>query len=115
MESSKQSDALALFKDILGKPDDYWDPLAEVTNKDGSSQKGWRKVGMEGAPATSFQLKMITTLPGAAPDQVFALASDVENRASWDERWKEVQILSDAHGGKVAHVKLEKPPIPFVS
>ena len=70
---------------------------------------------MEGAPATSFQLKMITTLPSVAPDQVFELASNIENRASWDERWKEVKILSDTHGGKAAHVKLEKPPIPFVS
>ena len=45
------------------------------------------------------------------------LVSNIDKRMSWDERWKEFNKLDDAqaHGGSAAHVKLNKPPIPFVS
>ena len=37
MEGSKQASALALFKDLLGQPDEYWDKLDDISAKDGSS------------------------------------------------------------------------------
>ena len=37
MEASKQASTLAMFKDLLGKPDEYWDKLDDLSAKDGSS------------------------------------------------------------------------------
>ena len=54
MEANKQASALALFKEILGKPEEYWDKLDAVNATDGSTCQGWRKINIEGQPKTCF-------------------------------------------------------------
>ena len=48
---------------------------------------------------------------------MFELASNVENRSKWDERWVKCEKLDDAEaqGGAAHHIEMKKPPIPFVS
>ena len=49
MEANLQANTLALFKDLLAKPEgDYWEKLDVISGKDGISQQGWRKLNIEG-------------------------------------------------------------------
>ena len=60
---------------------------------------------------------MITTFPGLAPENMFELASNLEKRIQWDERWVKMTKVDDAeaHGGFACNIELKKPPVPFVS
>ena len=48
---------------------------------------------------------------------MFELASNLDKRCSWDERWVKMTKLDDAeaHGGIACNIEMKKPPVPFVS
>ena len=109
-------DAVALVKELLEKPEgDYWESLGTEENS-GNTLSSYRKLNVEGKPATYFQIKMVQKFPDVEVDQFFKMVSNMEARKEWDkERCNDMEKVGDAVDNKqMYYMAGKKPPIPLV-
>ena len=76
----------------------------------------WRKLSVEGKPATYFQIKMVQKFPDVEVEHFYRMASNMEARKDWDkERCNGMEKVGEMNDGKqMYYMEGKKPPIPLV-